>query len=176
MIKIGIDPSINCMGVCVNDDEKHYKYFLISEHKHRKLPPWIDERVYDKRSRGKEFHDEDIIYNINMILDELDVILEEYYDEDVVVNVEGPSYLSKGRSAVDLPGLNMCIRLFLYQRGLKVNVISPMSNKKFATGLGWAKKDDMIKAWRETEKIEEVSSKVDDVADAYWLSRFEKDV
>ena len=173
MIKIGIDPSINSMGVCVNSDDESYKYFLISSAKHRNMPDWIDQRIYNKENRGKKLHDEDIVKNIDMILDELDTILEDYYDDDVVVNIEGPSYLSKGKAAIDLPGLNMCIRLFLYQRGLKVNVVSPMSNKKFATGAGWSKKDAMIEAWRRAEKIDEVSSKVDDVADAYWLSRFE---
>ena len=48
MIKIGIDPSINSMGVCVNSDDESYKYFLISSAKHRNMPDWIDQRIYNR--------------------------------------------------------------------------------------------------------------------------------
>jgi Holliday junction resolvasome RuvABC endonuclease subunit len=51
-----------------------------------------------------------------------------------------------------------------------------MQNKKFATGIGNADKEHMIFSWLMIEKhlkdIKEI--KIDDLADAYFLSNFHK--
>jgi Holliday junction resolvasome RuvABC endonuclease subunit len=91
--------------------------------------------------------------------------------------MEGVSYGSVGSAAlVDLSGLNFAIRNLLIDNNIRFTIVSPMQNKKFATGIGNADKEHMIFSWLMIEKhlkdIKEI--KIDDLADAYFLSNFYK--
>ena len=70
---------------------------------------------------------------------------------------------------------NEDVRKMLLDKQVSFNIISPTQNKKFATGNGSADKSLMIDAWKRLDThikdIDEI--KIDDLADAYFLSRFE---
>ena len=79
---------------------------------------------------------------------------------------------------MDLAGLNYCIRLLAKDRNINIEIVSPTSVKKFATGNGQAEKDIMIDAWKRLDKnISNVNDiKIDDLADSYFLASFKNDI
>jgi Holliday junction resolvasome RuvABC endonuclease subunit len=91
--------------------------------------------------------------------------------------MEGVSYGSLGSAAlVDLAGLNFAIRNVLIANKIDFTIVTPGQNKKFATGLGNAEKDLMIHSWLMIEKhLKDIKDiKIDDLADAYFLSNYYK--
>lgn len=96
--------------------------------------------------------------------------------DEIIVNMEGISYGSVGSAALaDLAGLNFAIRMLLLSKGVKFQIISPISLKVFATNNAGASKEEMSWAWKlldpEMKDIDKI--KIDDLADAYFLSRYE---
>lgn len=83
------------------------------------------------------------------------------------VYIEGPSFLSSGRAALQMAGLHYFLRLFLYKNNINFKVIAPNSLKKFIFK-GNAKKDlillKVFKRWG-------VEFEISDLADAYGLAR-----
>jgi Holliday junction resolvasome RuvABC endonuclease subunit len=183
MIYIGIDPSLNSTGVCVNDNGK-CKYFIISSKMTKKMQNFKNDFIeflpYNKEDTNKkandyaqvEYNKANNIYNVCMRIKE---IISKYPECEVFM--EGVSYGSVGSAAlVDLSGLNFAIRNLLIDNNIRFTIVSPMQNKKFATGIGNADKEHMIFSWLMIEKhlkdIKEI--KIDDLADAYFLSNFHK--
>ena len=109
------------------------------------------------------------------ISDESDKGSDEISDE-IIVNMEGISYGSTGSAALaDLAGLNFAIRMLLIEKGIKFKIVSPISLKVFATSNAGASKEEMSWAWKLLDKemgnIDKI--KIDDLADAYFLCRYE---
>lgn len=109
------------------------------------------------------------IYNICV---EIEKIIKQYKPQHI--NMEGISYGSVGSAAlVDLSGLNFMFRQLFINNNIPFTIISPTENKKFAVGNGQAEKDVMVDAWKRLEpNIPDTSIKLDDLADAYFLSRY----
>lgn len=182
-IRIGIDPSINCTGVCVWDvDENTHQYFMIPSKMTKKMKEFNNGYIhlvpYNKQQTNssdysiKEQTKFDNIYNICKSIDD---IVGRYNNSDIEVYMEGVSYGSVGSAAlIDLSFLNASIRMILKQRGIKFTIVSPTSLKKFACANGQAEKDIMIDAWRRMDPI--ISNikdiKVDDLADSYFLAHY----
>ena len=181
MIKIGIDPSINCTGVCVWDTEHNtHCYYMIPSKVTKKMGSFKHNFVhilpYNKQdSKGLEYSDKerckfDNIYNISS---KVGYILDLFKPESVYM--EGISYGSVGSAAlVDLAFLNAAIRMELKFRNIKFEIIPPTSLKKFACANGQAEKDIMIDAWKRMDKnIKDIKDiKVDDLADSYFLVHY----
>lgn len=185
MITIGLDLSINSTGVCVyNDKTEEHNYYIIThkltkkqkEFKHKQLkyilyekesPNKIDE--YREKERKKSS-------NIALIVEQIEKIVQKYNKKgDLLCIIEGISYGSSSSSNLaDLAGLNHVVRYMLWCNNIPFKTVAPTENKKFAVGNGQADKDVMISAWKhcqpEIAKIEDI--KIDDVADAYFLSHF----
>ena len=128
-----------------------------------------------------EFNKAHNIYNICVRVKQVIKASLEWYGNDNINNcevfMEGVSYGSLGSAAlVDLSGLNFAIRNVLIELGVKFTIVSPSQNKKFATGLGNADKEHMIFSWLMIEKhLKEIKDiKIDDLADAYFLSNYYK--
>jgi len=135
---------------------------------------------YDKIPiAGLDYSDKEYIKsnNIYKIIETIGKIIDNYISDDIVcVNMEGISYGSAGSAAlVDLAGLNFAIRMLLLEKGIKFKIVSPMSLKLFATNNAGASKEEMSWAWklldREMNDIDKI--KIDDLADAYFLCRYE---
>ena len=193
-IRIGIDPSINCTGVCVWDiDENTHQYFMIPSKMTKKMKEFSNHYVhlvpYNKQQTDspdysiKEQTKFDNIYNIcKNINNIIDWYEEPEYDDygladynEIEVYMEGVSYGSVGSAAlVDLSFLNASIRMILKHRGIKFTIVSPTSLKKFACANGQAEKDIMIDAWyRMDPTISNIKNiKVDDLADSYFLAHY----
>ena len=179
MITIGLDLSINSTGVCVNEDNRVYKYYIISSHLTKKQKDFDHHYVqlleYIKQQPEVEYDQKESIKtnNINSICTFIEAIIRKH--KPSIVNIEGVSFGSTGSSAlIDLSGLNYMVRKMLIDMSVPFRIISPTQNKKFATGNGSAEKDLMIDAWKRLDKnisdIEDI--KIDDLADAYFLSRY----
>lgn len=181
MIRIGIDPSINCTGVCVSVGDKNI-YYMIPSKVTKKMVAFCHQFIHINNyikddTNGKEYEDKEVaktnnIYNICNILQS---IISQYKDVEVIM--EGVSYGSVGSAAlVDLSGLNFAIRMMLRNMNVPFTIVSPTSVKKFAVANGQAEKDIMIDAWKRLDKnISDIKDiKIDDLADAYFLAHYEK--
>lgn len=192
MIYIGIDPSLNSTGICINVDG-NCKYYIITSKMTKKMKDFKNEYIqylpYEKEDTNKklneyadvEFNKAHNIYNICVRVKQVIKANVEWYAGDNINNcevfMEGVSYGSLGSAAlVDLSGLNFAIRNVLIELGVKFTIVSPSQNKKFATGLGNADKEHMIFSWLMIEKhLKDIKDiKIDDLADAYFLSNYYK--
>ena len=182
MLRIGVDPSINCTGICVWDTEKDiHMYYMIPSKMTRKMQcfehPYLHIKPYQKRNpNGKDYSDKerDKFDNIYDICDILKSILNNSYEE-IEVYMEGVSYGSVGSAAlVDLSFLNASLRMVMRELGIKFTIVSPTSLKKFACANGQAEKDIMIDAWKRMDyNIKDIKDiKIDDLADAYFLAHY----
>jgi len=181
MTYIGIDPSLNSTGVCINDNGK-CKYYLIVSKMTKKMKEFKNEFIhylpYEKADTNKKENEYAQVefnkaHNVHSICERIKKIIEQYKDCEVFM--EGISYGSTGSAALaDLAGLNFAIRNILIDNGLKFTIVSPGQNKKFATGNGSAEKDLMIFSWLKIENhLKQITEiKIDDLADAYFLSNY----
>lgn len=86
-------------------------------------------------------------------------------EADLVV-IEGLAYAAKGNAALEIAGLAMVIRLSFHDLGKRFVDVSPSCLKKFATGKGNAKKEDMLAA--AIRRLDYQGSDHNE-ADALWL-------
>lgn len=181
MIQIGIDPSLNSTGVCVNKNGK-CKYFIITSKMTKKMQLFDNQYItylpFDKNDTNKKLNTYDEVeYNKAKNIYSICSIIKDIVKKnkpDIVV-MEGISYGSVGSAALaDLAGLNFAIRNTLIDADTPFVIVSPGQNKKFATGNGAADKELMIYNWlmieRHLKSITDI--KIDDLADAYFLSCF----
>ena len=181
MVTIGIDPSINCTGICVyNSLTNSHTYYMIVSKCTKKMKAFSNDNIhiieYGKRESNKgeyqikEYNKAQNIYDICVIV--RDIV--QLYEPDLV-QMEGISYGSVGSAALaDLAGLNFAIRMTLLCEELPFNILAPTTVKKFAVGNGGAEKDVMIASWKKLDKnIENIADiKVDDLADSYFIAHY----
>jgi Holliday junction resolvasome RuvABC endonuclease subunit len=147
---LSIDPSLNSLGYCIFEDGVLYDFGVLAHSK-----------------------DLDQYIRIHHILEDIEKIIKE---EDITqVVIEGLSYNSISISVRVLGAIYFSILIICYKYGIEWDEITPLQVKKFATGSGKAKKQDMWKALSENvqQKIEQkyktVSSGKYDICDAYWI-------
>lgn len=181
MTIMGIDPSINCTGVCIyNDITNTHFYYMIAGKCTKKMKEFKNDHVqiieYGKNnSQSKDYTVKEVdktlnVYNICTIVK--DII--DHHEPDQI-KMEGISYGSKGSAALaDLAGLNFAIRLSILDKNVEFDIIAPTSVKKFAVGNGGVEKDVMIASWKKLDrniaKITEI--KLDDLADSYFIAHY----
>lgn len=181
MVSIGFDLSINSTGVCVWDsDTGSTIYYVVGSKLTKKaLAAHVDDLnlvTFNKitSDKGADYHVKEADKTITLynIVHELRTIVQLY--KPVVASIEGIAYSACG-DVIGLAGLNYMVRQMLIEEKVPYTyIISPTTNKKYATGNGQAEKDIMISAWHKSDKktIEfPTFIKVDDIADAYFLSR-----
>lgn len=71
----------------------------------------------------------------------IDEIMAHLQPDDVIC-IEGFGFASQ--QAIQLGGIGWGIRMAIYRRGIPYTEVSPAAVKKFATGKGNAKKDEMV--------------------------------
>lgn len=182
MVKIGIDPSINSTGVCVDLGDKQYIYYNIVGHATKKLKQFNHDNIYiiDYEKNTEKFDDysdkeQQKTNNIYLICSKIKDIISKY-NPDVVL-MEGISYGSHGSRALsDLAGLNFSLRMAIKEiQGVKpMIIISPSAVKKFAIADGQADKEIIVDAWKRIDKnISDVKDiKIDDLADSFFISQY----
>ncbi|MGZ8924649.1 MAG: crossover junction endodeoxyribonuclease RuvC [Nitrososphaeraceae archaeon] len=98
------------------------------------------------------------------------------------ITLEGLAFGGIGNATRQLSGLQYTIVLNIRQLKLDCTIVPPTNLKKFATGKGSAKKDDMydilpdyFKIYLKEKGIKK-SSGLGDIVDAYWLARYQLDL
>ena len=175
---IGIDPSINSTGICVNKNNKNVYYNIVSK-RTKKLEKfnskYINILFYEKNTdKSLNYNEKEVekAKNILYICNFIKKIVKKH--KPTVVIMEGLSYGSNGQLG-DLGGLNFSIRMVLLEMGVKFVIVPPTTWKKQQLGIAGAEKDIIVKAWKNIDKnianIDEI--KLDDLADSYFLAHFD---
>lgn len=175
---IGIDPSINSTGICVNKNNKNVYYNIVSK-RTKKLEKfnskYINILFYEKNAdKTLNYNEKEVekAKNILYICNFIKKIIKKH--KPTVVIMEGLSYGSNGQLG-DLGGLNFSIRMVLLEMGVKFVIVPPTTWKKQQLGIAGAEKDIIVKAWKNIDKnianIDEI--KLDDLADSYFLAHFD---
>ena len=88
------------------------------------------------------------------------------------VAIEGSAFAGRGK-VIELAELNGYIAIS-FMKYINVTRVPPQTLKKFATGSGRAKKEDMYESTPQNvlDKFSTYKKK-DDLVDAYWLARYE---
>lgn len=175
---IGIDPSINSTGICVNKNNKNVYYNIVSK-RTKKLEKFNSKHInilfYEKNTdKSLNYNEKEVekAKNIFYICNFIKKIIKKH--KPTVVIMEGLSYGSNGQLG-DLGGLNFSIRMVLLEMGVKFVIVPPTTWKKQQLGIAGAEKDIIVKAWKNIDKnianIDEI--KLDDLADSYFLAHFD---
>lgn len=154
---LSIDQSYTCSGIVVlNDgDMEHCEVF--------------------KTKKPEDAKDMKQTYHRAFLVSERIVKLAEEYKPDLI-SIEGLAFGMRGNATRDLAGLQFVIVVELIERyEYDVEVLSPLTVKKFATGSGKAKKIEMIEKLPESilKKFLDLGVKkttgLGDLADAFWI-------
>lgn len=198
---IGIDPSMNSTGICIRiyNDDKIDKiiYRLVVPNKISKsqiksineihdLGIDFNYIIYDKTDLKifkDDYHNEEYWKTMNL----LDIVNKSI--DDIVSNIndcdfnyvlmEGISYGSsiRTKSVFDLAGLNYLFRMkILNESKFTFDIGSPGEIKKYASGDGTAKKEMIIKLFEGVNEWSTKIKKIDDLADAYFMSLYAKTI
>ena len=197
-IYIGIDPSLNSTGLCLQfyEDDQFVKdlYYIIKPNKLTKKEKAAQDKLINFDYALYEKMDLDIYKDNNLfseywktvnMINIVKTIKHCIYDNvqgrnnvKLYIVQEGISYGSsiRTKSIFDLAGLNYMIRNeFIEKENILFFIAPPTHIKKFATGIGNCKKEMIIELFKNTHKeIAEVIPKVDDIADAYYMSCYAK--
>lgn len=95
----------------------------------------------------------------------IDEIMRHLQPDDVIC-IEGFGFASQ--QAIQLGGIGWGVRMALFRRGIAYTEVSPAAVKKFATGRGNAKKDEMVLPIWKRWGFEHSS---DNVRDAFVLAQ-----
>ena len=116
----------------------------------------------------------DTIYNT--IVNEMQKYINDENFESFII-MEGISYGSsiRTKSVFDLAGLNYLIRYKLIKvfNHSKFTIVPPSELKKFTTGRGNANKENIVELFKIIYPELNIP-KLDDVADAYFMSNYAK--
>lgn len=115
-----------------------------------------------------------ISISIQQLLDVWKVKYEDNYIADIYCCMEGISYGSIHSSAVmDLAGLNYLIRSIIMKTvQYNLYVCPPAQIKMFATGVGNAKKEQMVESFVSIHPEMKQIPKNDDLADSYFMCKW----
>lgn len=200
-VYIGIDPSINSTGVTIMLVDTstlrglEEQYFIVKGSKLTKKEQVANDTLgnfeyllYEKKDlKGTDEYQREkykainliniattIYRNIEILLDVWKVKYEDDYIGDIYCCMEGISYGSIHSSAVmDLAGLNYLIRSFIMKIvQYNLYVCPPAQIKMFATGVGNAKKEQMVESFVSIHPEMKQIPKNDDLADSYFMCKW----
>jgi len=194
---IGIDPSMNSTGISLlfldtNNEIIKEQFFIIKGDKLTKREAAAHEK-YNTMFAYKWYHKYDLATadsnhiserwkTLNMIdlVTQIKAIVNEWTDqcEEIYIVQEGISYGSsiRTKSVFDLAGLNYLLRNeFILDERVNFTIATPSEIKKFTTGNGNCKKDQMVELFKITHPDFDLP-KIDDVSDAYWMSMYAKKI
>lgn len=201
-IYIGIDPSINSTGLCIqvfNNDEKIYEHFYIIKpdkltkkeqkaQEENEIFNYVIYNKYDLSVYKNENHLYEYYKTLNMIclIESISNVIineiEKFIGEKqllIYAVIEGISYGSSTRtkSVFDLAGLNYLIRykMLKYHKFNDFIIVPPSELKKFITGKGNANKEVIVDFFMALYP-NLIIPKIDDIADAYFMSLYAKHI
>ena len=199
-IFVGIDPSLNSTGLCLQfyEDNKMVKdmFYIIKPNKLTKREQAVQDALinFDYVLYNKidlDMYKDNNLFSeywktVNMI-SIVKKIKECIYDNiqgrksyKLYIVQEGISYGASAitKSVFDLAGLNYMKRNeFIEKENISFFIAPPTHIKKFATGIGNCKKELIIELFKSVEpELASKLPKVDDIADAYYMSKFARQI
>lgn len=161
MIILGIDQSLSCTGLVILDDSND-------------IPNMVYHGVIKTSKK-----DGSIFERFNIISNRILKLIRVYNID--TINIEGLAFgRIPGNASRDLAGLQgVIISNILEVYNKESIIIAPKAVKKFATGSGNAKKEDMIEAVPEIHRSQFIesgfkkSTGIFDLADAYHIALFQ---
>lgn len=181
--KIGLDISINSTGIAFifEDIVKLYQICPdVSTHS-----PSIKQITYKRDWRKTNYSYEDLAkvnsaHTLSVTIAKLMKTLAQTYaidkfDARIEGSIMSQGFKNKQSRVNDLTVFNSTVKLMLLKNDLvqSISVVSPGALKKIATGKGTAKKEQIIRCFL-SEFPEFVNAgKIDDIADAYYLAKFQ---
>ena len=117
---------------------------------------------------------------LNIVPSKKDAAEYVHGDDLVYIVQEGVSYGSsiRTKSIFDLAGLNYLLRMKFIKslcNNMNFTIATPSEIKKFTTGNGNCKKDQMIELFKALHPGFDLP-KLDDIADSYWMANFAKKI
>jgi len=154
---IGIDQSYTCTGLTFFEDGEMLRAEVFKT--------------------SKEFDTHERAHSIA-----LHILSQAFWFEPDVIGIEGLAFGMRGDATRDLAGLQFVIINKLRFKGdFKVEVVAPNAVKKFATGSGKAKKEELYEALPQKTQNEFLELGVKkttglyDLTDAYWIAKLTED-
>lgn len=178
---IGIDPSLNCTGICVRCGQAEH-FYVVTSHKEKKfiadcetnrinyiycpIPDKLHNSSTDALNETRR-----IIYLSEQIKAVVSSEIASNDDCDILIRMEGCALRALGK-VESLFALQHIIRERLFELGANMEIRTPSNNKKLFTGKGNANKELMVSTFLQTHpELSEITSKfLDDIADAYSLT------
>lgn len=201
-LKIGLDISINSTGLVIDADNEIFLYLIVPKEPVTvkglptvKFSHSAEYLVYEQFERTKKKknkiingidHNQDELNKIKMFDSIIETIINKISefnladDCEITVSAETPSYSSTGRSAIDIPQINILTRLavrnhFKGYDNLTIRSCSPKRLKSLFTDNGNAGKKEMVDEFVKYVKIHVTKNPdyVGDLADAFALTHVE---
>lgn len=192
---IGIDPSINSTGICIqkydNKQKISEKFLILSGNrklskKEQNAESEISELTYafyektDLRQYKTDNHLHEYWKSYNLInlsnrIAELVSNLTNDNPEKIYITIEGISYGSTIRTNTicDLAGLNFLIRSKFVEKPLiDFQIATPSEIKKFASGNGNCNKEVMVNLFKGIYPEYDIIPKIDDISDAWFMANY----
>jgi Holliday junction resolvasome RuvABC endonuclease subunit len=172
----GVDYSLRCPAVCVFDGNKK---FCISECTfHFMSPTKKYDAQFPQNINGTLMHEHK--HECERYSAISDWALQIVKDCDLVC-IEDYAFAAKGK--VFHIGENTGIfKYLLWKQGVKYSTVPPTQVKKFGTGRGNAKKEDVYAAFKAETRVDlqsvlgttgaQIKSPVADLADAYYICKY----
>lgn len=180
MIHIGIDPSINSLGMVIDDGNNKY-FYIVKPNKLSKAEESCQHAysnlnyvLYTKDvTKHEEYWEKERakLYNMTNLVNKVTQIIDSFEGIKIIA-IEGIAFGSKSNNLADLSGLNWLLRNALKEHN--IYVYSPSSVKKFFTGNGNANKQLMVDVFLGIHPEFALLPKVDDLSDSYALMRMTK--
>lgn len=119
----------------------------------------------------------DVYIRANMVAEHVLKLVTQFNCS--IVGIEGLAFGMRGSATRDLAGLQFAIIIELsVKNNYKVDIIPPLTVKKFATGNGRAKKDDLLQVtpdpivdmFKDDLNVKKTTGLMD-MVDAYWIGK-----
>jgi Holliday junction resolvasome RuvABC endonuclease subunit len=177
----GIDYSLNCPAICVIPPVRD-PLFLV---------PFMDCRWYYLTNKKKSVIENDKIHGSffggsgdHPRYESIASWAMEVLKENNVrsVGLENYAYSSFTNNITQIAEATGLLKYFLHTSSIPVNLYTPTSIKKCATGKGNARKDFMYEAWLEDTGVDllamfgktKVASPIHDIVDSYYIACCER--
>jgi Holliday junction resolvasome RuvABC endonuclease subunit len=192
-MKIGIDYSLSCPGLCINTSEEEFRYedckfYYLTNTK--KYEGTFKEKIAFGTSAveyigtpHRSYKDEPERYS--NIADWFVEIVKSYYPPHQVsqthphINLEDYSFASKGRVFHIAENVGI-LKYKMKQNGWDYTLLAPSVIKKFATGKGNTNKEGMVGAFEKDTGVNlellfdsSIKSPITDIADAYFICKYQ---
>tara|TARA_R100001377_G_scaffold8233_2_gene4303 strand:+ start:6979 stop:7572 length:594 start_codon:yes stop_codon:yes gene_type:complete len=189
-MKIGIDYSLSCPGVCINTSTDEFRYedckFYYLTTRKKFVGAYKHNGVSFEGTEHKPYSSEPERYE--NIADWVVDIINSYYPKSMAskknhtINLEDYSYASKGRVFHIAENMGL-LKHKLYLNNWDYSLLAPSVIKKYATGKGNSNKEAMTEQFALDTGLNvldmfecKYTSPATDVVDAYYICKYQPEI